>query len=324
MFTSALIIVTAGLIIYFSGKKFAQASSEIGDYFNISHSVKGATLDAVAGSFPELMIAVFSVVVFSNFDVGVGAIAGSVLFNTLIIPSIAVLVSPVVFRVSREVIARDAVFYSISILVFLIAVLYSKTWGLSLAIIFIAIYIWYVDMIIDQTEVYRENHKKILGAKISVTGKIISASANILIIGVASYFLTKHAILLSQTIGVPALIVGFSIVAITTSIPDTIIATVNARKGRSDDVMSNVFGSNIFNILIALGVPLFLFSTLIGGEVQIVSDGIELVVGLILATIMVVSFIIDDYTITKRNAIFMILLYFAFLILMFFKALSGL
>ncbi|MFC1623686.1 sodium:calcium antiporter [Patescibacteria group bacterium] len=320
MFTYFLIIIISSLVIYYSGRKFASASSEIGEYFNLSRSVKGATLDAVAGSFPELMIAIYAVLVFGKFDVGVGTIAGSVLFNTLIIPSIAVLVSPVVFRVSREVLARDAIFYSISVLVFLAAILYSTSWGLAMAVIFIGIYFWYIDMIIEQTETYQENHERMLGAKISVTGKIISAVVNMFIVGIAAYFLTENAILFAQVLGIPALIIGFSVIAIATSIPDTVIAITNARKGHTDDVISNVFGSNIFNILIALGVPLFLHSAITKTSIDIVSGGIDLVIGLILATVIVIYFIIDDYTITKKNAVFTLILYIAFLVYMFIKA----
>ncbi len=317
---SILIIVVASLAIYYSGNKFASASSEIGDYFNLSRSVKGATLDAVAGSFPELMIAVFSVVFFHKFDIGIGTIAGSVLFNTLIIPSIAVLVSPVVFRVSREVMVRDAVFYVIAILAFLSSILYSLTWGVATAVIFIGIYLWYINMIIEHTKKYQSEHKKMLGEKISVVMKITSALLNMITIGVAAYFLTKHAILFSQALGIPAVVIGFSVVAMATSIPDTIISVANAKKGRTDDVMSNVFGSNIFNILIALGIPLFLASVLTGEGVDIVSGGFDLLIGLIIATVVVIYFTIDDYILTKRNAVVMLLMYFLFITYLFLRS----
>ncbi|MBU1557974.1 hypothetical protein KKC45_03370 [Patescibacteria group bacterium] len=313
MFYSILIILITSLIIYFSGKKFATASSEIGEYFNLPRSVKGATLDAVASSLPELMIGVFSIVFFKEFSIGVGTIAGSVLFNTLIIPSLAVLVSPVVFRVGREVMARDALFYSISVFVFLSAILYSNEWGFALSIIFIAIYVWYVNMIISQTEKYQKVHKKLLGEKISVVSTMVIAFFNIIVMGVATYYLTHQAILLSQLMGVPAIIIGFSIVAVATSIPDAIIAVVNARQGRTDEVLSHVFGSNIFNILIALGLPLLLASLLIGESVDVVAGGAGIVIGLLVSTVVVIYLIIDDYILSKKNAVIMLSGYLLFL-----------
>ncbi len=322
MFNSILIIVVTSLIIYYSGKQFASASSEIGEYFNLPRSVKGATLDAVASSFPELMIGIFSVVFFKEFSIGVGTIAGSVLFNTLIIPSLAVLVSPVVFRVSREVMARDALFYSISIFVFLSAVLYSTHWGIALSVIFIAIYIWYVSIIIVQTEKYQAEHQKLLGEKISVVTKSTTAFFSMIVMGIATYYLTHQAIFLSQSLGIPAIIVGFSIVAMATSIPDAIIAVVNAKKGHTNDVISHVFGSNIFNILIALGLPLFLASALIGESVDVVTGGLGIVVGLLVSTVVVIYFIIDDYILSKKNAFLMLLGYVMFLTYLFLTAIN--
>lgn len=321
MFNSILVILITAFVIYFSGRKFATVSSEIGDYFNLSRAVKGATLDAIAGSFPELMIATFSVIFFHKFDVGVGTIAGSIFFNTLIIPGLAVLVSPVIFRVSREVMTRDSVFNAIAVVTFLLAILYSISWGVAVAVIFIGFYVWYVDMIVDQTEKFRaKNKKKISETKISITGKIFSAFVNMFIMGVAAYFLTKYAIIISQILNIPAVIIGFSVVAVATSIPNMVIAIVNVRKGCTDDVMSNVFGSNIFTIFIALGIPLFLSSVLNGGSVNIVSGGFEVLVGLFIATVVVLYFTIDDYIITKTNAVFLLIMYFAFIIYLFFSS----
>ncbi len=320
MFNSILIILISSLVIYFTGKQFAYASSEIGDYFNLSRSVKGATLDAVASSFPELLIALFSVIFFKEFEIGVGTIAGSVLFNILIIPSLSVLLSPVLFRVSREVMTRDAVFYVLSIVAFLLAVFYSPTWGLSIAIIFIGFYFWYVDLIIDQTKNYQKKKKKTLGAEISVFNKFVSAIVNTVIMGIAAYFLTEHSVLISHILGIPPVIIGFSVVAMATSIPDTIIATVNASRGRIDDVMSNVFGSNIFDILIALGVPLFLSFIVTGKEVNISSGGVDIMIGLVVASLMVFYFIVDDYILTKKNAFIMLLAYVSFVVYLFVKS----
>ena len=152
---SVLIIFLSSLAIYYSGKWFAVSSSKAGDYFRLSKSVKGATIDAVASSLPELMIAVFSVILFKEVGVGIGTVTGSTLFNLLVIPSIAVLVSPKVFKVSQEVVARDMMFYNISVFVLLAALLYSTTWSIFIPLIFIGIYIWYVKVVAQYTMKYR-------------------------------------------------------------------------------------------------------------------------------------------------------------------------
>jgi len=317
MFLNILIILITGTVIYFSGKQFASVSSEIGEYFNLPRSVKGATLDAIASSFPELIIAIFSIIFFGEFSVGVGTVAGSVLFNTLVIPSLAVLVSPVVFRIRRDVIARDVMFYSVAIFVFLSAILYSERWGVALSVIFIAIYIWYVKILVIQTKDYQSKHQKLLGEEISVVFKIMSACFHMIIMSIAAYFLTKTAINISEILVIPPVVIGFSLIAITTSFPDAVIAMVNARKGYTNNVISLVFGSNIFNILIALGIPLFLASSLAGRSVDVITGGVSVVIGLLISTIIVIYFIIDDYILSKKNAFFMLFSYIVFIIYLF-------
>ena len=108
------VIVLTSVLLYFISNRFADASSNIGDYLKLSRSVKGATFDAIAGSMPELLVALFAVIFFKSFEIGIGTIAGSALFNLLVIPGICVLVAPVAFKVSRDVIDRDGLFYIIS------------------------------------------------------------------------------------------------------------------------------------------------------------------------------------------------------------------
>ena len=313
IFTSLLIIVFTSIVIFIVGKYFATASSHIGDYFHLSKSVKGATLDAIASSFTELMVAVFAVIAFGQFDVGIGTIAGSAFFNLLIIPGIAVLVAPVAFKVSKEVISRDAIFYNISVFALLAVLLTTQSWGLIVAGIFFILYIWYLRVVIRQTKEHRESTVSTRNESISIKKEIGIALASMVVIGFASFYLTESAIELAHILNIPAVVIAFTVIAAATSLPDAVISIVNARKGNIDDAASNVFGSNIFDILIGLGIPLVLAFFITGGPVDIIFTNIEIIVGLLGASIIVIYFMIEKHMITKRQAIIMILSYFVFL-----------
>ena len=71
------VILLSSIIIYLSGKRFAESSSKIGDFLNLPRDVKGATFDAISSSLPELLVALYSVIFFKQFEVGIGTIAGS-------------------------------------------------------------------------------------------------------------------------------------------------------------------------------------------------------------------------------------------------------
>lgn len=311
------IIIFCSIIIWKVGDRFASASSNIGDYLRLPRSVKGATFDAIASSFPELMVALFSVISFHKFEVGIGTIAGSALFNLLVIPGIAVLVAPKAFKVSQEIFNRDALFYLIAVFALLTALISTKMWGLIIPIIFILIYIWYVKDIIKDTKAHR-NKKQVktieekISKEIRLGKNIITALITMTIMGVATYFLTEQAIVFSQALGINPIIISFTIIAAATSIPDTVVSVVNAKKGNIDDATSNVFGSNIFDILVGLSIPLIL-AYFYNGPVLINFSHMEIIFGLFGATIISLYFL-RKYLIKKREGIILLLMYLVFVI----------
>jgi cation:H+ antiporter len=319
------IIVIASVVIYFAGSKFAVASSRLGDYLKLPRSVKGATFDAVSSSMPELMIALFSVIFFGKFEVGVGTIAGSALFNLLIIPAICVLVSPVVFKVSKEIIHRDGMFYIMAVFTLLVTLVYFQEWGYIIPIVLFLMYLWYFKVILKHTKIHKESLTKIgksTEKSIHLLKEIGVALLTVAVMGVATYFMTDSAISFSEAIGVPAIIIAFTVIAAATSIPDAVVSIANARKGDIDDAASNVFGSNIFDIFIGLSLPVII-GVALTGSVTIVFQNLEIIFGLMGATILVLYFLAESHTLTRRKAWFMLFMYAVFLVYVFFLSTKG-
>lgn len=312
MILDILIIIICSGVIWQTGKWFAKSSSNIGDYLHLPRSVKGATLDAMSSSLPELLIAVFSVIAFKKFEVGIGTIVGSAMFNLLIIPGVCVLVAPVAFKVSRELVHRDGMFYVISVYALLAALLYSKSWGWIIPITFVLVYLWYIWTIKRHTNDHRKTTERHENAKNIKIGKELFVSLiSLLVIAGASYFLTESAIEFAAAIGVAPIIIAFTIIAAATSFPDTVISVINAKKGDIDDSAANVFGSNIFDILIGLSIPLFL-ALFFTKTVEISFNQLEVVMGLLGATILVLYFLAESHTLNKKKAWTMLLMYGVF------------
>ena len=272
--------------------------------------MKGATFDAIASSLPELLVALFAVIFFKKFEVGIGTIAGSALFNLLVIPGICVLVAPVVFKVHKHVISRDALYYVISVFVLLVTVLYFKVWGLIISLIFILGYVAYLKTIFRHTKVDRNNVKT---KKINFWKEVSIVAITLILIGGVTYFLTESSIELAEILNISPIIIAFTITAAATSIPDAVISFVNAKKGHIDDATSNVFGSNIFDIFIGLGVPLLIY-TLAVGPVEIVFNNLEIIIGLLGATIIVLFFFAEEHILTKKQGIFLLFMYALFIV----------
>lgn len=309
-----LIIAITSLVIYYVGNIFAESSSKIGDYLHLPRSVKGATFDAISSSLPELLVALYAIFVFKKFEVGIGTIAGSALFNLLVIPGICVLVAPVIFRVSKKVISRDALFYIISVFILLVILLYFKVWGIGIAIVLLLTYLLYIKIIASDTKKHKEKNKQKAETKnISIKREIGIALITIVAIGIATFFLTGSSIDLSEALGVAPIIIAFTITAAATSVPDTVISVANAKKGDVTDATSNVFGSNIFDILVGLGLPLIIFYFLVG-PVTIIFVHLEIILGLLGSTILILFFLADDQILTRKEAWLMLAMYFAFII----------
>lgn len=308
---SILVIIVSSFFIYLAGKRFAKSSSRIGDYFRIPRDVKGATLDAISSSLPELLVALFAVIIFRQFEVGIATIAGSALFNLLIIPGICVFLAPVVFKVGKKVISRDALFYLLAIFALIILIIYFKKWGIIISIVLLAIYLIYVFEIAKHTKKHRRENKDKKGKSkqgINISREFLIFFVAMGLIAVFAYLLTDHSIQLANFLGISPIIIAFTITAAATSLPDTIISAANARKGDIDDATSNVFGSNIFDILVGLGLPLLIY-TIIKGPLTIMFNNLEIVLGLLGATILAIYFFMNDDKLTKKEGIILLALY---------------
>ncbi len=305
------IILISSIVIYFAGKKFATTSSNLGDYFRLPRDVKGATFDAVSSSLPELLVALYAVIFFKQFDVGIGTIAGSALFNLLVIPGLCVFVAPVAFKVSKKVISRDALFYLLSVFALVTLLYYFQTWGLIIAILLLGLYGIYLRDIIIHTKSHKKKLKETKPTNIRLAKELPMFLVLLIIIGIFTFFLTDAAIDLAHALGISPIIVAFTIIAAATSVPDTIISVSNARKGDIDDATSNVFGSNIFDILVGLGLPLLIY-TLYKGSVTIDFTNMEIILGLLGSTIILLYFFAEDHSLNKRQARTLLLMYLLF------------
>ena len=117
MLLDIIIIIITTYTTWYASEILAKGTEAIGERYNISSSVKGATLDAVGSSFPELCTVIFALIA-GSFEAGVGAITGSALFNILIIPAFCVLVANDM-KINKEVVYRDGLVYigTISLLI---------------------------------------------------------------------------------------------------------------------------------------------------------------------------------------------------------------
>ena len=361
------LIVVCGYVIWRAGDTFLEGSNYIGR--NLRDGVKGATINAVASSMPELFIALFFLFFLKDvvgFSGGLGTSFGSVLFNSLIIPSIAVLgvlskSKKQSVEVSRKIIIRDGLWL---LLVEFVLIYFIQqgviSWVESLVLIVIyGLYVMYLFKTmkggheIDYEEPFSDKEKVsflsafiILDLKRIIIGnqKLNTNKAwlvfivSSLIIGFVCYFLVIACEWLGsetysvywfgelQGLGIPLLFVAIVFAAIGSSFPDTIISYKDAQKGNYDDAVSNAYGSNIFNLCVALGLPLFFF-TFIYGPIELTPEIVDLISSLSWWFFGLTFFSIFLYTrpggVTRNQAFVLILSYIIFILFIFWSAYSS-
>ncbi|MFW6019591.1 MAG: calcium/sodium antiporter [Bacteroidales bacterium] len=330
------------LIAQVSDRFFIPSLDAISDRLGIRSDVAGATFMAMGSSAPELFIALIAVLhPGGHAEIGMGTIVGSALFNVLAIIGGVALVRKAV--VSWQPILRDTSFYLISIAL-LAFVFYNDEIHLFEAILLMAVYILYVFAVIywsrffpyKDDAVYVEptekepkvKHYKLLRTLIKPLDQLLKLtflkekyfianfSISIIWIALLSWLLVNSAIKISAILNVPEGIIALTVLAIGTSIPDMITSLIVAKKGRGGMAISNALGSNVFDILLGLGLPWFIVILLTGESVEVFSKNIFLSVILLFSSVMVFFLLLmmRRWQIRKPTGLFLLALYLAYLI----------
>lgn len=293
------------------------AANEIARAYNLPPLVQGAILVAAASSFPELSSVVLAAVRHGEFELGVATIIGSAIFNVLFIPGIVVFFGDDPIDASRELVYKDAQFYLLAVVVtfltFTLAVVYvpletGPTAGeltRTLALVPLALYaiylvVHYLDIVEGESPA-EGAHRRASRAFLGFAGGIIA-----ILLGVEA--LLYASIELGNTFQTPSYLWGLTVVAIGTSLPDMMVSVRAVQAERPVVSLSNVFGSNIFDLLVAIPA-----GVLIAGSTVVRLDRSVPMFGfLVVATVVAMAAMRTALALSRREAYLLLGLYGAF------------
>lgn len=267
---TAVILVTTGAVWVGSG--WLESSAEkLSAYYGLPPVVQGSVVTAVGSSFPELATVVFSAVFVGSLELGVGAIVGSAIFNVLVIPALAGITTEQDIEANRALVYKEAQFYmlavSVLVITFAMAVIYypSSEGELvgritrPLAAIPIALYGLYIFIQYQDTADHEADHGSADVALLRQWGLLL---AGLIVILVAVERLVHSIDVLGTAFGVPAFVMGVTIAAGATSLPDALVSVRAAREGRGVASVANVLGSNTFDLLVAIPIGVLIVGTM--------------------------------------------------------------
>lgn len=254
-----ILLFVAGLIFLIAGAEaLVRGASSLAAVFGISPLIIGLTVVAFGTSSPELAVSVKSALD-GQASIAVGNVVGSNIFNVLFILGLSALIVPLV--VAQQLVRLDVplmIGLSAAALVLALDESFSRADGLLL-VVGLTIYVWFLiyQSRRESAEV-KEEYDREFGTErpqesnwIRNTGLILGGLA-LLVLG--SRWLVNSAVSFAHYLGVSELVVGLTIVAAGTSLPEVVTSLVAAIRGERDIAVGNVVGSNIFNIMGVLGL----------------------------------------------------------------------
>lgn len=314
---------------------FIESLEAIAEKLSLSPSVAGASLMAMGSSAPELAIALIALFKGggANSDLGIGTIVGSAVFNILVITGASALVRPAL--IDFRVIMRDGLMYlsSIGLLVFAFR---DGTIELAEAIVFLVLYVVYIAILIfwkdtpkdaeeeeDKDEDLESEHPhpvltivpKLLRLLMGDPRKnyVRSFVLSIILIGALCHLLVDAALSFSAALAIPPVLVGLTLLAAATSVPDLIASLLVARQGKGAMAVANAFGSNVFDILICLGVPWVIAILALGREVVVDTEGIWSSAMTLVGTVLLLVFLLfTGRRLSRKEGGVLILAYVAY------------
>jgi len=254
------VLLAAGLIVLAIGAEvLVRGASRLAAAVGISPLVVGLTVVAFGTSSPEMAVSVQSALA-GQANIAVGNVVGSNIFNVLFILGVSALIVPLV--VAQQLIRVDVpIMIGISVLALLMALDGSVAWWEG-ALLFAGI-IAYMGFLIRQSrresvavkaEYAQEFAEKEPRNVRNTVVNVVLAVAGLALLVLGSGWFVEGAIQLATAFGVSELIIGLTIVAAGTSLPEVATSVVAALRGERDIAVGNVVGSNIFNILAVLGL----------------------------------------------------------------------
>ena len=302
-----IILLVVGFVVLIKGADlFVDGASNVALNFKVSKMLIGLTIVAFGTSAPEFAVSVKGLLSNSG-DIVLGNVIGSNILNILLILGVSAIIHPLVVKnntVKKElpitllITSLFAVLLSDNIFDKKLTNSFTRGDGIVL-ILFFLVFIYYL-ITLMRNKVEEEKDKEVM----TLFKAIMFTLVGLISIIIGSNFVVDSASALAKAIGVSERIIGLTIIALGTSLPELVTSVTATKKGEYDIAIGNVVGSNIFNIGMVIGLPV----ALLGGIGTIVFSYVDLIV-MIATALMLFIFSRNDYKISRREGICFLLVF---------------
>jgi cation:H+ antiporter len=312
--------IVGTVVVWVGSSALERASGQLARHYGLPRLVQGTLIAAVGSSAPEVASTIISTIRYGEFELGVGVIVGSAVFNILVIPGLSAILADSPLDTGRDVVYKEAQFYMLSVaalfLTFALAVIYypidgpalegnlTRPLAFSLLSLYgLYVFVQYLDVSEADTKSVSLSPRPLLVEWVLLVGGIA-----LIIAGVEG--LVFAAIGLGEAFGTPSFLWGLTVVAAASSLPDAFISIAAARIDEPAVSLGNVLGSNIFDLLVAVPAGVLLA----GATPVSFTATVPMMAFLVVATVVLFTFARTGMTITNGEGTAMLVLYGGFVI----------
>lgn len=259
MLLNLIFIIVGIVLVLWGADRLTEGSVAVAERMNIPQIVIGLTVVAMGTSMPEFCVSLISALK-GTPDLAVGNVVGSNIFNSLFIVGITATIAPM--AILRATVMKDIPFALVASVILLMMCLDGHIGRIDAAVLF-SLFMIFMFMTLKSAKINKqelEEENKLAEKALKRVPKMSPAMSVVwILVGLAcliggSTLFVEGASKLATSLGVSEAVVGLTIVAGGTSLPELATSIVSARKGSSGIAIGNVLGSNVFNILGILGV----------------------------------------------------------------------
>lgn len=279
------VLLVVGFVLLIKGADwFVEGASKIADKFGIPQIVIGLTIVAMGTSLPEAAVSI-SAAVKGSADITIGNVVGSNILNVLIILGLTAVIRAVAVKKNT---IRFEIPFTIAITVLLAALgLFDNQVGRMDGVVLWVCFIGYLAYLLWVSKTDKDAIEEVpeAGEKESVLKMIFMVVIGVALIVAGSNISVDAATAIAIGFGMSERLVGLTIVALGTSLPELVTSVTAAIKGKADIAVGNIVGSNVFNILFVVGTTALITTVPYAADFMI--DSITAVAAMVLLLLCV-------------------------------------
>lgn len=309
---SFLLLIIGFFFLIKGADLFVEGAASIARKFNVPAMVIGLTIVAMGTSAPEAAVSITSSLAGQN-DMSVANVVGSNFFNILVVLGVSAILAKL--PVQKDTIKKDTPFLLLVsglLLLFGLNLNISRIEGLILLVVFAYFLISTVRSAKNtsststvETEVAMEME---VSEEVSMPKTILLSILGIVGIVLGGDMVVNSATDIATAFGMSANLVGLTIVAVGTSLPEFVTSVVAIKKGETEIAIGNVIGSNIFNILLVLGLATTI------KPIAISMLALTDIIFMVAITVLLYIFMKKDNSLVKKQGFILVAIYIAYMI----------